>query len=167
MNGVASLVISETGSVPSAELSHSSLPPQRRILLTALVVAMLLCIAIASVAPARHVLLFLTGAALGAVLYQSVFGFTSAFRVLLADRRSAGFRAQMVMLGVACALFFPVLTSGTLWGQPVAGFVSPVGVSVMVGAFMFGIGMTIWARKPALRLSASSTRKADVNPNTD
>ena len=99
--------------------------------------------AIASVAPARHVLLLLTGTALGAVLYQSVFGFTSAFRVLMADRRSAGFRAQMVMLGVACALFFPVLASGTLWGQPVAGFVSPVGVSVMVGAFMFGIGMQL------------------------
>ena len=97
--------------------------------------------AIASVAPATHVLLLLTGAALGAVLYQSVFGFTSAFRVLLADRRSAGFRAQMVMLGVACVLFFPALAGGTLWGHPVAGFVSPVGVSVMVGAFMFGIGM--------------------------
>jgi uncharacterized membrane protein YedE/YeeE len=85
----------------------------------------------------------LTGVALGVVLYQSVFGFTSAFRVLLVDRRSAGFRAQMVMLGAACLLFFPTLASGTLWGQPVAGFVSPVGVSVMCGAFLFGIGMQL------------------------
>jgi uncharacterized membrane protein YedE/YeeE len=77
------------------------------------------------------------------VLYRSVFGFTSAFRVLLADRRSAGFRAQMVMLGLACVLFFPVLASGSLWGQAVVGFVSPVGVSVMVGAFLFGVGMQL------------------------
>ena len=64
-------------------------------------------------------------------------------RVLLADRRSAGFRAQMVMLGVACVLFSPVLAGGSLWGQAVAGFVSPVGVSIIVGAFIFGTGMQL------------------------
>ncbi len=117
--------------------------------------------AIASVAPARHVLLFLTGTAMGAVLYQSVFGFTSAFRALLADRHSAGFRAQIIMLGVACVLFFPVLANGTLWGQPVTGFVSPVGVSVMLGAFLFGIGMQLGggcASGTLYALGAGSTR---------
>lgn len=88
-------------------------------------------------------LLFLIGTALGVVLYQSLFGFTGAFRVLLADGRSAGFRAQMIMLGVACLLFFPALGTGSLWGQPVVGFVSPVGVSVAVGSFLFGIGMQL------------------------
>jgi uncharacterized membrane protein YedE/YeeE len=117
--------------------------PQRSVLLAAFAVGVALCIGIAAVAPATHVLLFLTGTALGAVLYQSVFGFTSAFRVLLADRRSAGFRAQMVMLGVACLLFFPALADGMLWGQAVEGFVSPAGVSVACGAFLFGIGMQL------------------------
>ena len=147
MSGVDSLVMPapgpEVGPESGAGPNRSPLAPQRRVLLTALAVVILLCIAIASVAPARHVLLFLTGTALGAVLYRSVFGFTSAFRVLLADRRSAGFRAQMVMLGAACLLFFPALASGTLWGQPVVGFVSPVGVSVACGAFLFGIGMQL------------------------
>ncbi len=116
---------------------------QPGVLLAAFAAMACLGLAIAMRAPASHALLFVTGVALGGVLYQSVFGFTSAFRVLLADRRSAGFRAQMVMLGVACVLFFPVLAHGSLWGRPVTGFVSPVGVSVACGAFLFGIGMQL------------------------
>ncbi|WP_207480993.1 YeeE/YedE family protein [Arenibaculum pallidiluteum] len=91
----------------------------------------------------RQAALFLVGGALGLVLYHASFGFTSAFRVLIADRRGAGLRAQMVMLAVASVLFFPVLAAGTLFGVPVKGLVSPAGVSVVAGAFLFGIGMQL------------------------
>ncbi|MEY3372127.1 MAG: hypothetical protein RLZZ537_595 [Pseudomonadota bacterium] len=87
--------------------------------------------------------LFLVGSLLGIALYHSVFGFTAAFRLLLAEQRSAGFRAQMVMLGSACLLFFPALAGGSLFGQPVQGFVSPAGLSVVIGSFLFGIGMQL------------------------
>jgi uncharacterized membrane protein YedE/YeeE len=40
-------------------------------------------------------------------------------------------------------LFFPFLASGSLFGQPVTGLVSPPGVSVVLGAFLFGIGMQL------------------------
>jgi uncharacterized membrane protein YedE/YeeE len=40
-------------------------------------------------------------------------------------------------------LFFPVLASGELFGQSVAGFVRPLGWSVIFGAFIFGVGMQI------------------------
>ncbi len=108
-----------------------------------MVAIVLLGLLIQHAASTRVALLFATGIALGFVLYQSLFGFTSAFRVLLADRRSAGFRAQMVMLGVACLLFFPALAGGSLFGQPVMGNVSPVGVSVAAGSFLFGVGMQL------------------------
>ncbi len=85
--------------------------------------------------------LFATGVALGLVLYHATFGFTSAFRVLLADGQSAGVRGVLVMLGLACILFFPALGTGSLFGQAVNGNVSPVGTSVVVGAFIFGVGM--------------------------
>ena len=49
----------------------------------------------------------------------------------------------MVMLALAVLLFFPALAAGSLFGQPVSGFVSPVGTSVIVGAFIFGIGMQL------------------------
>ena len=91
----------------------------------------------------RQAALYLLGAVLGLVLYHASFGFTSAWRVFIADRRGAGLRAQMVMLAIAVVLFFPVLASGSLFGQPVQGLVAPVGVSVVFGAFLFGIGMQL------------------------
>ena len=91
----------------------------------------------------RQVLLLVVGAALGLTLYHAAFGFTSAWRVFIADRRGAGLRAQMVMLALAVVLFFPALGAGTLFGQPVVGLVAPAGISVVFGAFIFGIGMQL------------------------
>lgn len=91
----------------------------------------------------HQMLLLIVGAALGLTLYHAAFGFTSAWRVFIKDRRGAGLRAQMVMLAVAVVLFFPALGAGSLFGQPVVGLVAPAGVSVVFGAFIFGIGMQL------------------------
>lgn len=92
----------------------------------------------------RHGTLFLVGGFLGLVLYHAAFGFTSSWRVFISDRRGAGLRGQMLLLAIACALFFPVLGSGTpLFTETIRGNVSPLGVSVVVGAFLFGIGMQL------------------------
>src|SRR5580704_8085463 len=91
----------------------------------------------------RQGALFLLGGALGLVLYHALFGFTSAWRVFVADGRGAGLRAQMLMLAVAVVLFFPALANGTLLGQPVHGEYGAVGTSVLVGAFLFGLGMQL------------------------
>ncbi|WP_458095599.1 YeeE/YedE family protein [Roseomonas sp. WA12] len=95
------------------------------------------------VVSARQAALYLLGAVLGLVLYHAAFGFTSAWRVFIADRRGEGLRAQMLMLALAVLLFFPVLAAGSVFGQPVQGLVAPVGVSVIFGAFIFGIGMQL------------------------
>lgn len=91
----------------------------------------------------KQVLLLLLGAALGLTLYHAAFGFTSAWRVFINERRGAGLRAQMVMLALAVLLFFPALAGGNLFGNPVTGLVAPAGVSVVFGAFIFGIGMQL------------------------
>src|SRR6516162_2925245 len=91
----------------------------------------------------RQGALFLLGGALGLVLYHALFGFTSAWRVFIVNGRGAGLRAQMVMLAAAVILFFPALAHGALFGQPVHGEYGAVGVSVLVGAFMFGLGMQL------------------------
>lgn len=91
----------------------------------------------------RQASLFLVGGALGLVLYHAVFGFTSAWRLFLADRRGAGLRAQMLLLAVTSLLFLPALASGSLFGRPVGEAVAPLGVWVLVGASLFGVGMQL------------------------
>ena len=91
----------------------------------------------------RQALLFLVGAAAGVVLYHAAFGFTSSWRTFIVDRRGAGIRAQMLMLALTCLVFFPALGSGHAFGQTVRGSVSPVSISVVIGAFLFGIGMQL------------------------
>ena len=98
---------------------------------------------IAETVSGRQAALWVVGILLGVTLYHSSFGFTSSWRVFLSDRQGAGLRAQMLMLAAGVILFFPFLAQGTLAGQAVNGFVSPPGLSVVLGAFIFGIGMQL------------------------
>lgn len=91
----------------------------------------------------RQAALFLVGALAGVVLYHAAFGFTSAWRVLIVERRGAGLRAQMLMFAVTCSVFFPLLAAESVFGQAVRGFVAPPGVSVAAGAAIFGVGMQL------------------------
>lgn len=91
----------------------------------------------------RHGALLLVGAGCGLVLYHAAFGFTAAFRALVTIGDGRGIRAQMLMLAVATALFAPVLASGEVAGREVAGALAPAGLSVLIGAFIFAIGMQV------------------------
>ena len=91
----------------------------------------------------RQSLLFLVGAGAGVALYHAAFGFTASWRTFITDRRGAGIRAQMLMLALTCAVFFPLLANGQAFGQSLRGSVSPVSISVIAGAFLFGIGMQL------------------------
>lgn len=112
-----------------------------------LTIALLIALAgifyIAETVSGRQAALWVVGILLGITLYHSSFGFTSSWRVFLSDRQGAGLRAQMLMLAAGVILFFPFLAQGTLAGQAVNGFVSPPGLSVVLGAFIFGIGMQL------------------------
>lgn len=98
---------------------------------------------LANVVNGKQAALFLVGVLAGLVLYHAAFGFTSAWRTFIADRRGDGVRAQMLMLALTCLVFFPALASGHFGGQAVRGSVSPLGIGVVIGAFMFGVGMQL------------------------
>lgn len=92
----------------------------------------------------QQAVLLALGLALGLALYHARFGFTSAFRQLLAVGQGDGLRAHALMLATASVIFAPILSAGTgLFGVETAGYVAPVGVSVVVGAFLFGLGMQL------------------------
>lgn len=87
--------------------------------------------------------LFALGIGLGAVLWQASFSFAGAWRRALMQRRTAGVRAQCLLVGLTACLFLPALDAGAVLGQPVRGFVFPVGLALLFGAFLFGIGMQL------------------------
>lgn len=89
-------------------------------------------------------ILFAIGLALGVVLFHSRFGFTSAWRQLAAVRQGKGLRAHMLMIAVAATLFAPILAGGVSWqGTPATASLAPIGFGVVVGSFLFGLGMQI------------------------
>lgn len=94
-------------------------------------------------ASGRVPLLALVGGGLGFVLFQASFGFAGSFRAALERRDFAGFRAQAQALALTSAVFFPLLAQGHVFGLPLAGFVTPIGVSFVIGAVLFGAGMQI------------------------
>ena len=90
----------------------------------------------------RQSLFFITGIGLGLSLMHAMFGFTGGWRMFIREQRSVGVRAQIILLMVLSLLFFPIigdvfpeLKSHAALGQ--------VGVSVLIGAFLFGIGMQL------------------------
>ncbi|RQW21959.1 YeeE/YedE family protein [Bacillus sp. C1-1] len=119
-------------------------PPQRLLVIVGIVVAILLTVFLALTQHVVQPLLALIGIGLGFTLFHARFGFTSAFRRLASVGNGQSLRAHMLMLAVACLLFAPILAIGTtFFGTDANGYVSPVGVSLLVGAFIFGIGMQL------------------------
>ncbi|MGB3025966.1 YeeE/YedE family protein [Paradevosia shaoguanensis] len=98
---------------------------------------------IAQLVDIRQAVLFLVGALMGLTLYHASFGFTGGWRRLVVEKRGNAMRAQMLMIGVAALVFIPLLTLGNPFGQPLAGATAPVGVSVLIGAAIFGLGMQL------------------------
>ena len=121
----------------------SAVPGQWRVVAAAYACLAALVLAAGVNSGLRLALLALIGFAGGVALYHASFGFTSAWRRMLTDQRSVGLRAQLVMLALAVIVFFPLLDRGAAFGQPLAGFVSPIGLALGVGAFLFGIGMQL------------------------
>ncbi len=87
-------------------------------------------------------LIFLIGVGFGIVLLHAAFGFTGGWRQFILQRNSKGIQAQLALLALTSILFFPLL-GNVLPGIQANAALAPVGYSVLVGAFLFGIGMQL------------------------
>jgi len=90
----------------------------------------------------RQALLFVLGLGLGVVLLHAAFGFSGGWRLLIREGRSRAVRGQLLLLALSSLLFFPVL-AGLLPGIQAHGAYAPAGLSVLAGAFLFGVGMQL------------------------
>lgn len=118
--------------------------PQKMLVAGGAIVGFLMLVYLLDTQHISQALLLGIGLLLGYTLFHARFGFTSAFRRLMSVGNGQAMRSHMLMLAVAVTLFAPILAFGTtIFGGSVAGYVAPVGVSLLVGAFMFGIGMQL------------------------
>ncbi|NDZ78639.1 YeeE/YedE family protein [Streptomyces sp. SID10853] len=130
-------------SVPAPEAE-----PAPRVRRTPLAVAAVVGVALSAYVFAAHGakpgVLLLLGIGLGFALFHSRFGFTSAWRQLVAVGNGTGLRAHTLLLGVTATLFALVIgTSTGLFGSAPAPSAGPLGVGLLVGAFLFAIGMQL------------------------
>jgi uncharacterized membrane protein YedE/YeeE len=91
----------------------------------------------------RQGALFVVGFGAGLVLYHAAFGFTSSWRNIVHNGNGAGLRAQIIMLALTALVFLPLIADGQFFGMDLRGNIRPLGISVVAGAFLFGIGMQL------------------------
>ena len=88
---------------------------------------------------ARQAALFLVGSGLGAVLAGQRFGFTTGWRMLVEDKDASGVFGQLALLALAAALAMPLLGHF----PELNAALGPPSISLLVGAFVFGLCMQI------------------------
>jgi len=91
----------------------------------------------------KHFLLLIIGFGLGVSLYHAAFGFTGAWRNFILERHGNGIRSQLLAIGLAVLLILPFIDNESLFGSKIVGALGPIGVSVIIGSFLFGLGMQL------------------------
>ena len=88
--------------------------------------------------PASAALVIL-GFALGAAFLKTEFSFTAAWRRFLVKGEAGGMLGALLLIAVASLVIVPVAALVPGFG----GAIAPIGPSLVVGAFVFGIGMQL------------------------
>lgn len=87
------------------------------------------------------VALFALGTVFGVAMFHSSLGFTGAWRNFVLRGNASGMRAQLVMLAAASVLIIPLVSGAIDVGA--SGTTAPLGISLIVGSFIFGYGMQL------------------------
>ncbi|MER8069819.1 YeeE/YedE family protein [Streptomyces sp. NPDC094034] len=139
----AALLAPSPTSLPRPEAPPA--PPVRRVpLAVSALIAVALTGYVWSAHGARPGVLLLLGLGLGVALFHSRFGFTSAWRQLVAVGNGTGLRAHTLLLGTTATLFALLIGTGTgLFGSVPAPSAGPLGVGLLAGSFLFAVGMQL------------------------
>lgn len=129
--------LSQAGA-PAVSSSAAPALGQARWPLTAAI--LLAVLALAWFVTVRQSVLFVIGIGMGGLLAGARFGFTTGWRRLIEARDASGVFAQIVLLAVAAAISIPLLAT---FPGDLAAALGPPSVSLLIGAFVFGITMQI------------------------
>ena len=132
---------SNVATVSKGKLQKNPVNINKSITFTALALIVFGFFLIGFIVSYKQALLYLIAGVLGLTLYHAHYGFTSSFRQFLTTGQGVGIRAQMILFLFSNVLFLPILLGAI--GSGAVGYVSPVGISVIIGAFIFGIGMQL------------------------
>jgi uncharacterized membrane protein YedE/YeeE len=88
--------------------------------------------------PAAAALIVL-GFALGVVFLKTEFSFTASWRRLITRGQADGFLGGLLLIAIAATAIVPVAKLVPGFG----GAIAPIGPSLIIGAFVFGIGMQL------------------------
>ena len=108
------------------------------LLASALALAVLIALALVDGQPAAAALLVF-GFALGAVFLKAEFSFTASWRRLIVRGQADGFLGGLLLIAIAAGVIVPVASLVPGFG----GTIAPIGPSLVIGAFVFGIGMQL------------------------
>src|SRR5437016_5363470 len=122
------------------DTSASSLPRLDWLFLIAAVLGAAMLVALVAVdgQPASAALVIL-GFALGVAFLKTEFSFTAAWRHFLVKGEAGGLLAALLLIAVAATVIVPVAVLVPGFG----GAIAPIGPSLVIGAFVFGIGMQL------------------------
>jgi hypothetical protein len=109
----------------------------RRVPIAALAAALLLLLV--WYVSVRQAALFAIGIGMGAALASARFGFTTGWRTLVVARDPRGVVGQVALLALAAVASMPLLAAF----PELKAALGPPGVSLVVGAFLFGMTMQI------------------------
>jgi hypothetical protein len=87
----------------------------------------------------RSAALIAAGFGLGVAFLKTEFSFTASWRRFLVRGEADGLLAALLLIAIAALVIVPVAARGQGFG----GAIAPIGPSLVIGAFVFGIGMQL------------------------
>lgn len=123
----------------SAEATQSRAARDWPFLIAASLATVLLCALVLAEGAWSSAALIVLGFALGIAFLKAEFGFTAAWRRFLVLGEAGGLLASFLLIAISALVIVPVAALVPGYG----GAIAPLGPSLVIGAFIFGIGMQL------------------------
>lgn len=133
----------QTDNLTGIENAHSPWPGNPRVVVLAAILLALGAVLLASSISVQRAALFLIGGGFGFALLHGAFGFTGGWRAIVTRGDGRGLKAQLVVIAATMLFFVPIIGGMLPGGGHYGGLIAPVSWTVVIGAFMFGLGMQL------------------------